>query len=145
MANKELNEKQLKAIELIIKGESINDIAATLGVSRQSVSNWKNKDETFKAELDKSVQELKTKVNDKLLMNIEPLMDKLVKIALRSNSEKTSLDACIYALNRLCGTPTNKTQDITDSIGKDNNVDINKMLQEISGPEDNPIDLKMVK
>ena len=140
MANKELNEKQLKAIELMIKGESINDIAATLGVSRQSVSTWKNKDEVFKAELDKCVQELKSKVNDKLLMNIEPLMDKLVKIALKSNSEKTSLDACIYALNRLCGTPTNKNQDVTDTTGNDTKVDIEGMLADINTDNVIPID-----
>ena len=57
----------------------------------------------------------------------------------------TALDAIVYAINRLAGTPTNKTQDITDSTGNNNNVDMDKMLQEISVPEDNPIDLKMVK
>lgn len=132
MATKELNERQLKAIELLIKGESINDIAATLGVTRQSVSTWKNKDELFKAELDKCVQELKSKVSDKLLMNIEPLMDKLIKIALKSSSEKTSLDACIYALNRLCGTPTNKISDVTGNDGEAPKVDMNAMLSEIT-------------
>ena len=132
MATKELNEKQLKAIELLIKGESINDIAATLGVTRQSVSTWKNKDEMFKAEMDKCVQELKSKVSDKLLMNIEPLMDKLIKIALKSSSEKTSLDACIYALNRLCGTPTNKIADVTNATGNDKDVNILSMLEEIN-------------
>lgn len=145
MANKELNEKQLKAIELMIKGESINDIAATLGVSRQSVSTWKNKDEVFKAELDKCVQELKSKVNDKLLMNIEPLMDKLVKIALKSNSEKTSLDACIYALNRLCGTPTNKTADVTGTEGDTQKVDITAMLNEIEESAAGSVNLKAIK
>lgn len=38
MSTKELNEKQLKAIQLLIKGESINDVAAIIGVARQSVS-----------------------------------------------------------------------------------------------------------
>lgn len=139
MATKELNEKQLRAIELLIKGESINDIAATLGVSRQSVSTWKNKDETFKAELDKSIQELKSSVDNKLLMSVEPLTDRLVKIALKSSSDKTSLDAIIYAINRLCGTPTNKTQDVTDTTGKNTDVNIEDMLNEIK--EDNVITL----
>ncbi|EHN15494.1 helix-turn-helix domain-containing protein [Clostridium sporogenes] len=135
MATKELDERQLKAIELLIKGTSINDIAAILGVSRQSVSAWKNKDEVFKAELNKCIQGLKSEVNNKILLNIDPLVDKLVRIALKSNSDKTSLDAIIYAINRLCGTPTNKTQEITSD--KDNNKDINidVLLNEIK--EDN--------
>lgn len=137
MATKELDERQLKAIELLIKGTSINDIAAILGVSRQSVSAWKNKDEVFKAELNKCIQDLKTGVNNKILLNIEPLVDKLVRIALKSKSDKTSLDAIIYAINRLCGTPTNKTQDITTDKDKDKDKDINidVLLNEIK--EDN--------
>lgn len=131
MDKKELSQQQLKAIELLLKGTSISDIAKVTGVSRQTISTWKNKNEVFKAEFDKSLQELKTGVNNKILMNIDPLVDKLVRIALKSNSDKTSLDAIIYAINRLCGTPTNKTQDITDD--KDKNIDINidDMLNEI--------------
>ncbi|HDK7158281.1 TPA: helix-turn-helix domain-containing protein [Clostridium botulinum] len=135
MATKELDERQLKAIELLIKGTSINDIAAILGVSRQSVSAWKNKDEVFKAELNKNLQDLKSGVNNKILLNIEPLVDKLVRIALKSNSDKTSLDAIIYAINRLCGTPTNKTQDITTDKDKDKDINIDVLLNEIK--EDN--------
>lgn len=135
MDNKELSQQQLKAIELLLKGTSINDIATITGVSRQTISTWKNKNEVFKAELDKSLQDLKSEVNNKILLNIEPLVDKLVRIALKSNSDKTSLDAIIYAINRLCGTPTNKTQEIT--ANKDNNKDINidELLSEIK--EDN--------
>ncbi|EPY2273710.1 helix-turn-helix domain-containing protein [Clostridium sp. FAM 1755] len=135
MDNKELSQQQLKVIELLLKGTSINDIATITGVSRQTISTWKNKNEVFKAELDKSLQDLKSEVNNKILLNIEPLVDKLVRIALKSNSDKTSLDAIIYAINRLCGTPTNKTQEIT--ANKDNNKDINidELLSEIK--EDN--------
>lgn len=64
-------------------------------------------------------------------MNVEPLIDKLIKIALKSTSDKTSLDACIYALNRLCGTPNNKIQDITNETGNANDINIEEMLQEI--------------
>lgn len=135
MATKELDERQLKAIELLIKGTSINDIAAILGVSRQSVSAWKNKDEVFKAELNKCIQDLKTGVNNKILLNIEPLVDKLVRIALKSKSDKTSLDAIIYAINRLCGTPTNKTQDMTSDKDNDKEINIDVLLNEIK--EDN--------
>ncbi|NFC29193.1 carbon monoxide dehydrogenase [Clostridium botulinum] len=135
MDNKELSQQQLKAIELLLKGTSINDIAKITGVSRQTISTWKNKNEVFKAELDKSLQALKSEVNNKILLNIEPLVDKLVRIALKSNSDKTSLDAIIYAINRLCGTPTNKTQEITANKDNDKDINIDELLSEIK--EDN--------
>ncbi|ACA54988.1 carbon monoxide dehydrogenase [Clostridium botulinum] len=135
MDNKELSQQQLKAIELLLKGTSINDIATITGVSRQTISTWKNKNEVFKAELDKSLQALKSEVNNKILLNIEPLVDKLVRIALKSNSDKTSLDAIIYAINRLCGTPTNKTQDMTSDKDNDKEINIDALLSEIK--EDN--------
>lgn len=135
MDNKELSQQQLKAIELLLKGTSINDIATITGVSRQTISTWKNKNEVFKAELDKNLQDLKSEVNNKILLNIEPLVDKLVRIALKSKSDKTSLDAIIYAINRLCGTPTNKTQDITANKDDDKDINIDVLLNEIK--EDN--------
>ena len=136
MKEKTLTEKQLKAIDLLIKGETISDVAKIVGVSRQSVSFWKNSDEVFKAELEKSIQGLKSQVNARILDNMTPLMDKLIKIALKSSSDKTSLDAIIYALNRVCGTPTNKTQDVTEDQDKDNkNTNIEDMLKALNENE----------
>jgi hypothetical protein len=61
--------------------------------------------------------------------------------------EKTSLDACIYAVNRIAGTPTNKTQDITDTKDKDNNIDIDSMIDELdnSNDTDNVINIGDIK
>ena len=136
MKEKTLTEKQVRAIDLIIKGETLSDVARLVGVSRQTVSFWKNSDEVFKAELEKSIQGLKSQVNARILDNMTPLMDKLIKIALKSNSDKTSLDAIIYALNRVCGTPTNKTQDVTEDQDKDNkNSSIEDMLKALNDNE----------
>ena len=136
MKEKTLTEKQVRAIDLIIKGETLSDVARLVGVSRQTVSFWKNSDELFKAELEKSIQGLKSQVNARILDNMTPLMDKLIKIALKSNSDKTSLDAIIYALNRVCGTPTNKTQDVTEDQDKDNkNNSIEDMLKALNDNE----------
>lgn len=141
MANKTLTDKQIQAIELIAQGENISDTAKLIGVSRTTVSTWKNNNELFKAELDKSLQALKSNSDTQILSNINSLTNRLIKIALKSNSDKTSLDAIIYALNRVLGTPTNKVQDIS-STGNDNNepVDINAILEEIKR-ENNVIDL----
>lgn len=142
MANKTLNDKQIKAIELLVQGESISDVAKIIGVSRTTVSTWKNKDELFKVELDKSIQALKSDVETQILNNINPLTDKLIKIALKSNSDKTSLDAIIYTLNRVLGTPTNKTQDVGNDTNSNDIMDIDSMLNDLEG---NVIDLPKVK
>ena len=141
MANKTLTDKQIQAIELIAQGENISDTAKLIGVSRTTVSTWKNNNELFKVELDKSLQALKSDSDTQILSNINSLTNRLIKIALKSNSDKTSLDAIIYALNRVLGTPTNKVQDIS-STSNDNNepVDINAILEEIKR-ENNVIDL----
>lgn len=131
MANKTLNEKQIQAIELLVQGENITDVAKIIGVSRTTVSTWKNKDELFKAELDKSIQALKSDVETQIMNNINPLTHRLIKIALKSNSDKTSLDAIIYTLNRVLGTPTNKTQEISNEGNNTDIVDIDDMLNEI--------------
>ena len=131
MINNTLNEKQIRAIELIAQGETTTDVAKMVGVSRQSVTTWKNKNELFKAELDKYVQGLKDGVDKRIMNNINPLVDRAIRIALKGKSDKTSLDAIIYLLNRVLGTPTNKTQDITDTDKEDNTVDINSLLEEI--------------
>ena len=131
MINDTLNEKQIRAIELIAQGETTTDVAKMIGVSRQSVSTWRNKNEVFKAELDKYVQGMKDGVDKRIMNNINPLVDRAIRIALKGKSDKTSLDAIIYLLNRVLGTPTNKTQDITDADKEDKTVDINSLLEEI--------------
>lgn len=143
MANKTLNDKQIKAIELLVQGESISDVAKIIGASRTTVSTWKNKDELFKAELDKSLQALKSDVETQIMNNINPLTAKLIKIALKSNSDKTSLDAIIYTLNRVLGTPTNKIQDINNDNSNNEIVDIDDMLNDIS--DNKVIELPKVK
>lgn len=131
MTDNVLNEKQMQAIELIAKGETLTDVARIIGASRTSVSTWKNKNELFKAELNKYIQGMKDGVDKRIMNNINPLIDRAIRIALKGKSDKTSLDAIIYLLNRVLGTPTNKTQDITDTDKEDNTVDINSLLEEI--------------
>lgn len=145
MAIKELNEKQLRACELIANGENNTKTAELVGVNRKTIIAWE-KDVMFKAEVGRCVSLLKSKVDEKLVMNIEPIMKKLIDIALKSDSEKTSLDACIYAINRLVGTPTNKVADVTDTKDSDNKKDMSSYLAELEGNDDsNVIDIDDIK
>ena len=128
---KELDARQLKAIELLASGETVRVVADSVGVNRKTVYDWLKK-ENFKAELDRQVKELKSNVEKKLLSNVNPFLDELTKIALYSDSDKTRLDAITYCINRLVGTPTKVQQDITGEDTKENNnIDIDSVLEEI--------------
>ena len=128
---KELDTRQLKAIELLASGETVRVVADSVGVNRKTVYDWLKK-ENFKAELDRQVKELKSNVEKKLLSNVNPFLDELTKIALYSDSDKTRLDAITYCINRLVGTPTKVQQDITGEDTKENNkIDIDSVLEEM--------------
>lgn len=128
---KELDNRQLKAIELLASGETIRVVADSVGVNRKTIYDWLKK-ENFKAELDRQVKELKSNIEKKLLSNVNPFLDELTKIALYSDSDKTRLDAITYCINRLVGTPTKVQQDITGEETKENNnIDIDSVLEEI--------------
>lgn len=128
---KELDDRQLKAIELLAGGEVIKVVADKVGVHRKTIYDWLKKD-IFKAELDRQVKELKSNVEKKLLTNVNPFIDELTKIALYSESDKTRLDAITYCINRLIGTPTKVQQDITEDTNKeDNSINIDDIVQGI--------------
>ena len=128
---KELDDRQLKAIELLAGGEVIKVVADKVGVHRKTIYDWLKKD-IFKAELDRQVKELKSNVEKKLLTNVNPFIDELTKIALYSESDKTRLDAITYCINRLIGTPTKVQQDITEDANKeDNSINIDDIVQGI--------------
>lgn len=129
---KELDARQLKAIELLASGETVRVVADSVGVNRKTVYDWLKK-ENFKAELDRQVKELKSNVEKKLLSNVNPFLDELTKIALYSDSDKTRLDAITYCINRLVGTPTKVQQDITEKEEMQTNskADIQEMLKKV--------------
>ncbi len=137
MAIVELTEAQLKASQMLANGETQMNVAKIIGVNVKTIQRWL-KDDLFKADVDKNVRLLKNKVEENISRNIEPIVDRLIEIALKSKSEKNSLDACIYAINKLTGTPTNKVQNITENDSNNDDVDMDKLLNEVS---DNVIDI----
>jgi transcriptional regulator len=122
----ELTDKQLKALELLVTGETVSETARLVGVNRKTITEWKKQDK-FKVELDRQVAELKSGIEKKILTNLNPLLDKLMKIALKSDSDKTSLDAIIYAINRVAGTPTSKIADVSEEEKKDNDFSLDDL------------------
>ena len=127
----QLGEKQYRAMELIIQGETISDIAKMLKVSRGTIYNWLD-DENFKADLNKQRQEIKNASKERINACIGIYISELHKIATTSQSEKARIEASTYLLNRVLGTPTRVQQDITEEDTKENNnIDIDSVLEEI--------------
>ena len=127
----QLGEKQYRAMELIIQGETISDIAKMLKVGRGTIYNWLD-DENFKADLNKQRQEIKNASKERINACIGIYISELHKIATTSQSEKARIEASTYLLNRVLGTPTRVQQDITEEETKENNnIDIDSVLQEI--------------
>ena len=127
----QLGEKQYRAMELIIQGETISDIAKMLKVSRGTIYNWLD-DENFKADLNKQRQEIKNASKERINACIGIYISELHKIATTSQSEKARIEASTYLLNRVLGTPTRVQQDITvEETKENNNIDIDSVLQEI--------------
>jgi hypothetical protein len=49
---------QLQAIDLLLRGHSVNHVAGTIGITRVTISRWKNHHPAFIAELNRRQQEL---------------------------------------------------------------------------------------
>ena len=127
----QLEEKQYKVMELIIQGETISDIAKMMKVSRGTIYNWLD-DENFKADLNKQRQEIKDASKERINANIGIYIGELHKIATTSQSEKARIEASVYLLNRVLGTPTRVQQDITEDANKeDNSINIDDIVQGI--------------
>ncbi len=118
-------------MELIIQGETISDIAKMMKVSRGTIYNWLD-DENFKADLNKQRQEIKDASKERINANIGIYIGELHKIATTSQSEKARIEASVYLLNRVLGTPTRVQQDITEDANKeDNSINIDDIVQGI--------------
>ncbi|XZI53409.1 helix-turn-helix domain-containing protein [Clostridium perfringens] len=132
-----LAEKHLKAINFIIEGKNITDIAKILNVSRAAIYNWL-KDKDFNNELDKRKQEIKSKGMDKMLTELELHLNNISNLALNSTSDAVRLNASSFYVEHVLGKATAKIE--TNLNNKEEEKDIN--MDEILAQVDNIIDIK---
>ena len=78
----EIESKQSLALPLIIAGKSDQEVADEVGVSRQTVHNWRNKDLLFQGELEDAKESLRqaqlatiSKIADKAFKTVDELLD----------------------------------------------------------------------
>ena len=72
-----LSIEQQNAIDLLILGKSDREVAEEVGVSRPTVTDWRNHDEHFAAELNRRRQEVWGAHTERLRMLIERAVDAL--------------------------------------------------------------------
>lgn len=140
----QLSEKHYKCIELLLKGYKQTEIAKKVPCSRQSINDWL-KDETFKAELDKCRQEIKTTTQNKVLGKTDTYLSKIEDLAFNSASDNVKLNALTFLWEAVFGKATTKIeQSNADPNGKNKDVDINQLLNEVK-EDNNVIDISQAK
>lgn len=127
----QLSEKHYKCIEMLIKGDKYTEIAEKVPCSRQTIYDWL-KDETFKAELDRYLLDIKTTAQNKILGKTDTYLSKIEDIAFNSVSDNVKLNALQFLWETVYGKATTKIeQSNTDTTGKTDIKDIDSMLNEI--------------
>lgn len=125
-----LTRQESDMITLLINGESITDIAKLLGVHRNTIYNWLNKD-YINAELGKRRQELTNQGNAVILKDLATYINNIKALANDSSDKRVALAANQYLINRVYGTPT-AVVDVNDKDADNTSTEVNKIELAIS-------------
>ena len=135
-----LNQKHLDAIEELMKGENISNIAKKLKISRASIYNWLD-DEEFKLELDKRKQIISRNALNRVNIKVNEYLEGIEKIAKTTDNDNTALTAYGMLLDRALGKATAK-QDI--SVTNNNSVNEEINLDDLLDTADNVINIDKI-
>ncbi|WP_065365619.1 helix-turn-helix domain-containing protein [Metaclostridioides mangenotii] len=116
-----LTQEQAEMIRLLIQGETITYIADRIGVARQTIYDWKNKD-IVKFELDRCRRELTNQGNALITKSLKTCIDNIFDLACDKTDKRVALAANQYLINRVYGSPTNNlsvNENSTEGVGTD--------------------------
>ncbi len=101
---RQLSQEQMNATEHLLQGKSDRAVAEAVGVSRQTVWEWRNHDPLFIAELNRQRSEMWYEARERLKSLTNRALD-VVELQLGSGDPKASLAAAKYVLQgtRLLG------------------------------------------
>ena len=94
---RQLSIEQANAIEHLLQGQSDRAVAEAVGVSRQTVSEWKNHDPLFIAELNMQRSEMWREARERMKSLANRALD-VVELQLGSSEPKAALAAAKYVL-----------------------------------------------
>jgi transposase len=135
-----LNQKHLDAIEELMKGENISNIAKKLKVSRASIYNWLD-DEEFKRELDKRKQVISRNALNRVNIKVNEYLEGIEKIAKTTDNDNTALTAYGMLLDRALGKATAKQEIELSNTDNNTDVDLDSLLED---KDSNVIDLDKI-
>lgn len=126
-----LNEKQLKAIDMLMgKEHSIKGIAEELGVARSTLYAWMD-NEVFKAELDKRKQKIIDQCNSEFSKRAMQAMNEYWKICIgeaNGGDIRARESALRYWLDRVLGKVTTPVQMEDNRTTSDSEIDLKEMF-----------------
>ena len=120
-----LTRQESDMITLLINGESITDIAKLIGVHRNTITKWMNKD-YIKAEMGKRRQELTNQGNAIILKDLSTYINNIKALANDNSDKRVALAANQYLINRVYGSPT-AIVDINNSEADNTATEVNKI------------------
>ena len=97
---RQLSIEQANAIEHLLQGQSDRAVADVVGVSRQTVSEWKNHDPLFIAELNRQRFEMWREARERMKSLANRALD-VVELQLGSSEPKAAMTAAKYVLQAL--------------------------------------------
>jgi len=94
---RQLSIEQANAIEHLLQGQSDRAVAEAVGVSRQTISEWKNHDPLFVAELNRQRSEMWKEARERMKALANRVLD-VVELQFDSDDPKAALAAAKYIL-----------------------------------------------
>jgi hypothetical protein len=112
----ELSIEQLNAIELLITGASDQAVADQVGVSRQTITDWRNNNDEFAASLERRRKSLWASHED----NLRSLITRAIEIlrdGMQSDDERVKQAAAVHVL-RCVGIYGNSIEPVGDDTAQ---------------------------
>lgn len=127
-----LRPRHIKALTLMMEGMPLYEVANQVGVSRQTISEWKNHHPAFKAKLDALQMEADEELHFVLPMNEGFMLSQLRQVA-REGSPETRLKAIQYFFEQFRRSEVNT--DASNPLLRDGGDMLQRVLKKYRTPE----------
>lgn len=104
-SSKKLTPRQWKALDLMLAGLSLQEVAREVGVARQTISLWKNQSPEFKEQLEALMAEVVEELRHSAPAREAFMLSQLCKLA-SEGPHDTRLKAALAYLDRFCTRPS---------------------------------------
>lgn len=127
-----LDERKIRVIELLIEGIlNKTEIAQQIGVCRQTIYEWMEKDD-FKAEFDKRLNQIKTNAAKLFDSKLDAVINEWYKMMMDDTCEKrTRAKLLVDWVDRSLGKPTSHLE-VADNQKKSTQVNVLKELNKLN-------------